>query len=309
VVDITQIANNIYLIDDQLFSIPKWGSVYLLDEERKALVETGPAISANLVLDGIRHIGLDPEEIAYIIVTHIHLDHAGGAGVLAHHMPRAKVVVHNKGARHLIDPKRLVASAIEARGDAVIAMHGEVLPVDAGRVRAVAEGDTITLSNQQTLEFIDAPGHAPHELCIYESRNGGVFTGDAVGVYIADFDILLPFHPPPQFDLELCLRTLERLGKLSASNIYYSHFGPSQKVKEHLDRAREMLLVWDNIVIEATDEGALGDAERRLIAQANNLVKPISGIKSFEPMFNYLVNTMIPMCAAGHMKYYREVTF
>ena len=103
-IDINEVAENIYLIDDQLFSIPKWGCVYLINEEKKALIESGPATSANSVLDGIRQVGVRPEDIAYIIVTHIHLDHAGGAGVLLKSMPQAQVVAHFLGT-HLPHPQ------------------------------------------------------------------------------------------------------------------------------------------------------------------------------------------------------------
>ncbi|MFP4642105.1 MAG: MBL fold metallo-hydrolase [Dehalococcoidia bacterium] len=122
-VDVSEVAQNIYMIDDQLFSIPEWGSVYLINEEKKALIECGPTTSANTVLDGIREVGVRPEHISYLIVTHIHLDHAGGAGVLARHMPQAQVVVHHKGAQHLINPERLVESAREARESEVMAMQ------------------------------------------------------------------------------------------------------------------------------------------------------------------------------------------
>lgn len=305
-VDVSEVAKNIYMIDNRLFSIPRWGSVYLINEAKKALVECGPTTSVTAVLDGIRKLGVRPEDIAYLIVTHIHLDHAGGAGVIAIHMPQAQVIVHHKGAQHLTNPAKLVVSAREARGSEVMAMHGEVLPIDMHRVGAVNEGDTISLSRQQTLRFIDAPGHAPHHLCIYETRNGGVFTGDAVAVYIAEYDILLPFHPPPQFDLELCLSTLQRLEKFSARKIYYSHFGVSHQVSEHIDRARKKLMVWDGIAKKAAKEGTFADLRARLIDQAYADLKLMKGVASLAPLYDYLVKIHIPMCADGHIEYYRK---
>lgn len=304
--DVSEVAENIYMIDNQLFGIPRWGSVYLLNEDKKALIETGPTTSAVTVLDGIKSIGVSPEDINYITVTHIHLDHAGGVGVLAREMPQAQIMVHHKGARHLINPTRLLQSTIDARGDDVIASHGEVLPVDTHRLRAINDGDTISLGNQQILKFVDAPGHAPHELCIFETRNGGLFTGDAVAVYIAECDILLPFHPPPHFNLELCLKTLERLEDFSAQIIYYSHFGTSDKVQEHVSIAREKLMTWDNIVMNAIKEGAFKDASNRLISQACTEVEPMKGVIYLEPLYEYLVNVHIPLCAVGHTKYYQE---
>ena len=305
--DIHEVAENIYMIDNLLLGISDWGSVYLLNEDSKTLIETGPTTSTHVVLDGIQKIGLQPKDIAYIIVTHIHLDHAGGAGVLAQAMPQSQVLVHHKGARHLVNPARLIESAIKARGNEVINMHGEVLPIDMHRVQAVNDGDKIQLSAQQTLNFIDAPGHAPHELCIYETRNCGIFTGDAVAVSVSDYDILLPFHPPPHFNLELCLDTLLRLERLSAQIIYNSHFGIVNSVKEYIERSREQLMVWDNIIRSAIKEDNLSNVSSKLISQAYAQLESIRRAKSMQLLYEYLVNSHIPICAAGHIKYYQEL--
>jgi glyoxylase-like metal-dependent hydrolase (beta-lactamase superfamily II) len=170
----------------------------------------------------------------------------------------------------------------------------------------VNEGDEISLGRQQTLMFIDAPGHAPHELCIYETRNGGLFTGDAIAVYIGEYDILLPFHPPPQFDLEMCLDTLQRLENFSARKIYYSHFGASDLVNEHIDRARKKLVLWDDIVRRAAKEGVFADSRARLIEQAYADVAMMEGVASLAPLYDYLVKSHIPLCADGHIDYYRK---
>ncbi len=306
-VDVFEVAENIYMIDNRLLNIPKWGCVYLLNEDRKALIETGPTSSIPTVLSGIKKLGFSPREIDYIIVTHIHLDHAGGAGVLARSMPEAKVLVHKKGAQHLVDPTRLVQSAINARGKKVIELHGEVLPVDSHRVQALDDGDKIQLSDKQSLSFIDAPGHAPHELCIYETRNCGMFSGDAIAVFISDYDILLPFHPPPHFNLELCLKTLSRLERLSAKIIYYSHFGTSNLVKEHIYRSREQLMLWDKIFRNAVKEGDLKNVSSKMISQALAQIEPLKAIKAMDLLYEYLASEHIPMCAAGHVKYYQEL--
>ncbi|GAH08832.1 unnamed protein product, partial [marine sediment metagenome] len=174
-VEVSKVAENIYMIDDQLYSIPKYGSVYLINEEKKALIDSGPTTSANSVLNGIKAIGVRPEDIDYIIVTHIHLDHAGGVGVLLRYMPQAQVVVHYKGARHLVNPAKLISSMIADQGEEVMIRYGEVVPIESSRVQAIYDGDTIKLSDRQVLKFVDAPGHASHELCIYESRNNGIY--------------------------------------------------------------------------------------------------------------------------------------
>ena len=296
--NVNEVAENIYLIDNQLLSIPQMGSVYLLNEEKKALIESGPTTSANAVLDGIREVGVRPEDIVYIIVTHVHLDHAGGAGVLLKSMPQAQVVVHHKGAKHLVDPARLISMTVEAQGQEAVARHGEVVPIERHRLQAVHDDDIIKLGEKQVLRFIDAPGHAPHELCISESRNGGLFTGDAAGLFIDGISL-----PAPNANPELCITTLRRLVNLNATIIYFSHFGTSDKVQEFLQLAIDQLQVWDDIVINAFKENMFDSAAEKLIAQACAKLEPIKGKES---LYEYLTEAHIPLCATGHVEYYQE---
>ncbi len=302
-VDINEVAENIYMFDNQLYSLQEWGSVYILNEEKKALVETGPTTSAGVVLEGIRSSGIKPEDIAYIIVTHIHLDHAGGAGALLRDMPNAQVVVHHRGARHLVSPERLVKSVIRAQGEGAMARSGEVIPVESERVLAVEDGDTIRLSDKQVLSFIDAPGHAPHELCIYESRNQGLFTGDAVAVSLAGGEVFLPFHPPPNFDFEQNSDTIKKLMELKAKAIYYSHFGVSSKVQEDLQSNLDKIQVWHDIVMETIEKGTFEDAIEKLTAHTRAELEPL---KRNPPLYEYISNDHLPLIVAGHIGYYRQ---
>lgn len=302
-VDIKEVAENIYMIDDQLFSNPEFGSVYLINEEKKALIDTGPATSVSVVLDGIKRAGVRSEDIDYIIVTHIHLDHAGGAGVIIKGMPHAQVIVHHRGARHLVNPARLVSSTIEVQGEEAMVKHGEVVPVEAERVKPVYEGDVLKLGEKQDLRFIDAPGHAPHELCIYESRNSGLFVGDAAGMSVAENEILLLDTPPPSFDAELCINTLERLMKLKATMIYFAHFGVSDKVQENLRLAIDKLQVWDDMITEAVKEGGLEAAVERIMAQVGAELEPI---RKVEPLYKYMTEVATPLSIAGYLKYYQK---
>ena len=305
--DVSKVAEKIHMIDNRLFSIPKWGSVYLLDETEKAIVESGPTTSVDAVLEGLSQLGTEPKDISYLIVTHIHLDHAGGAGALMKRLPNARLVIHHKGARHMADPTRLVAGAVSARGKDVSAMHGEVIPVDNDRILPVGEGDSLTLSHGQTLVFLDTPGHAPHELCIRETRNGGVFPGDSLALYIPDYDIVLPYHPPPQFDLKLCLETVEPLEHLSPKRIYYSHFGMTDRVKEHIARARKMLLEWEDIIRVAIKNDALNDVKSKLVDRAVRELEPIKNIPDMLPLYSYLTEKSFPMSAEGHIAYHKRI--
>lgn len=299
--DVDEVAENIYLIDDQLFSIPRMGSVYLLNEEGKALIETGPASSAKAVLDGIKKVGVRPEDIAYIIVTHVHLDHAGGAGVLLKYMPQAKVVVHHKGVKHMVNPAKLVAGMSEAIGEETLIACGEVVPIERHRLQVIYDDDSIRLSDRQVLKFIDAPGHAPHELCICESRSNGVFTGDAAGLYVEG--IVLPLQAPPSFDLELCINTIRRLMKLKATMIYFSHFGMSNKVQENLRLVIDKLQAWDDIVTEGMRENTVDTAAERMRAQICAELEPIRKMKS---LYEYLTNNYVPASVAAYIKYHQQ---
>ncbi len=302
-VDIKEVAKNIYLIDNRLYSIPKWGSVYLIDEEKKALVDTGPTTSVNVVLDGIKRVGVDPRDIDYLIVTHIHLDHAGGVGVLLQDMPHAQVIVHHKGAKHLANPAKLVSSAVAAQGKEVMSKLGEVVPVETERLKPVCHDDTIKLGKEQVLRFIEAPGHASHELCILESRHNGLFGGDAIGISIAENKVLMPVTPPPSFDLELCLDTLEKLMTLKASALYFAHFGVSYKVEEDIKLAGDKLRVWANLVSRALEADGFDGAAAKLKAQLYLELEPVRKMAS---LYKYLAGAIIKLNIAGYMQYYRE---
>ena len=299
-----KVAENIYLIDNNLYSIPRWGGVYLIDEEKKALIDSGPSTSANAVLDGIRSAGVKPEDIDYIVVTHMHLDHAGGAGVLARHMPKAKVVVHPKGAKHLVNPERLVNAVREIQGEEFMMKCGDVLPVDAERVVTILDDEIIELGEGQTLRFMDTPGHAPHQLCIYESRNNGIFVGDAVGIYVAgDEDVFFPVTPLPSFDMEVFINTLERLMRLNASIIYLAHFGVNRKVQEIIQATIDKLNAWKDIVARAMTEGGIDIATERLTAQAYAELEPI---RKMEIHYTHLTKNLLPTSVAGYIKDYQK---
>ncbi len=302
-VDIKEVAENIYLIDNQLYSIPKWGSVYLINEEKKALVDTGPTTSVNFVLEGIKRVGVDPEDIDYLIITHIHLDHAGGAGVLIQDMPHAQVAVYHKGAKHLANPAKLVGSVRRAQGEEIMAKLGEVVPIEMKRIVPVSEGDVIKLGENQVLRFIEAPGHASHELCIYESRNNGLFSGDAIGISLAENKVLVPVTPPPSFDLELYLDTLKKLMTLKASTLYFAHFDVTNQVEENLKLAMDKLQAGADIVSQAWSESGVDGAAEKLKAQLYLELEPVRKMKF---LYKYLTDGIIALNVAGYMQYYQK---
>ncbi|HKW42648.1 MAG TPA: MBL fold metallo-hydrolase, partial [Thermoplasmata archaeon] len=214
-----------HLADVRMFQQEAFGAVYLIDDERKAIIETGTSWDVGRICEAIKGFGLKSADIDALIVSHIHLDHAGGAGFLIPDMPHAKVYVHERGFKHLADPTRLVASAREALGPQEAEIFGTMHPISSGRLVAVKNGDRLDLG-KHVLAFVDSPGHAPHELTILDEANRCVYTGDAAGLYFQGDDILMPIAPAPAFDLGQNLETLERILALEPRALLFSHYGP-----------------------------------------------------------------------------------
>ena len=217
---------------------PNRTSGYLLAAPRPALVEAGPARSVPVWLRALEALGVAPDEVAYVVLTHIHLDHAGGAAVLLRHLARARVVVHRRGARHLVDPGRLVAGARQVFGDALEAYFGLPEPAPEARLLVPEEGRELDLGGGHRLRFLDAPGHARHQHMVLDAGTGSLFSGDELGdrlPAIAD-DYVLPDTPPTQFDPAAMRRSAEMLLELGPEAVLMSHFGRWPAGREALSR-------------------------------------------------------------------------
>lgn len=232
-------------------------SCYFLPGPRPTLVEPGPESSLDTVIAELEARGVSPGDLAWIVVTHVHLDHAGGAGLLAQRFPNATVVVHEQGARHLRDPSRLMASATRVYGEEHMAeLWGSMRPVDETRLLAVDEGDRIDLGGGRHLEVLYTPGHAKHLMCLIDSDTGGVFVGDAVGITLPGSHLVRPTVPPPDIDPALLVSQLERLRARGVTSINFAHFGIDTGVEEMLDQAVRRVWRWDEVVASALAEGA-----------------------------------------------------
>lgn len=223
-------------------------SAYLIASSRPCLIETGTALSAPTVLASLRRLGLGPRDLATILVTHIHLDHAGGVGDLAAAFPDAQIHVHERGARHLVDPSRLMASARRVWGDTFDSLMGELRPTEADRVRALAAADAIDLGDGRRLRTFDAPGHAAHHVGIVDSATGDLYVGDAAGIYLPGSGEMRPATPPPDFDYDASLRSLDAFVAIAPTRLLFSHFGPVTEVDSALARARDELRTWVDYV-------------------------------------------------------------
>lgn len=232
--------------DVHMFRQPEFGAIYLIDAERTVLVETGTSNDVAAILAALKEFGRDPKEVDALVVSHIHLDHAGGAGFLLEAMPNATVYVHERGAKHLTDPSRLLASAAHALQDQAAAF-GTMRPVPPDRLVAVKEGDTLDLGGR-VLSFHDSPGHAPHELTISDSKNGCVYTGDACGLWFPRDRLLLPITPAPSFDLAQNLDVFQRLMERKPRALLFSHYGPHTEPPKALEQQLVQYSLWASFV-------------------------------------------------------------
>ncbi len=253
-----EVARGITAIDTFYGGRERYTAAYLLEADEPAIVETGPATSFEPVVAGLERLGIGPADLAHIVVTHIHLDHAGGVWRIAERFPNATVWVHERGARHLADPSRLIASATSIYGPETMAtLFGPVEPVAAQRIRALADGDRIELGARR-LEAIATPGHAKHQVALVDSSTGAVFTGDALGIHPPDARVLRPATPPPDYDLELAVSSIERIRtRARGAKVLFSHFGPVDEVDRICDLAVERFRSWTRVVgdaLERTDD-------------------------------------------------------
>ncbi|GAA4609901.1 MBL fold metallo-hydrolase [Actinoallomurus liliacearum] len=251
---ITDLGNDVFEIDTRMAGYTGITAGYLIRSDRPCLVETGAGNSAPVVRDALAAAGIGPADLATVVVTHIHLDHAGGVGDIAEMFPNAEIVVHEKGARHLADPSRLMRSARMVWGDALDTLFGDLKPTDAVRIRAVEDVGEVDLGGGRRLESHHSPGHAKHHVGLLDSLTGDLYVGDAAGVYIPETADVRPATPPPDFDLDTALASLARFRALRPSRLLFSHFGPVELVDETLDRSEEELRLWVELVAEAHDQ-------------------------------------------------------
>ena len=240
----TAIAPGVLQIDTLLGGWSHVTAGYLIEGPAPVLVETGSQSSVPALLAALARLGVAAGDLAGVAVTHIHLDHAGGVGDVARAFPNATVYVHEKGARHLADPTRLVDSASRVYGPLLDSLYGRLEPTPAERIHVLADGEDIRVGPDRVLTSIDSPGHAKHHLGLHDSRSGVLFAGDAVGVRLPDAGILRPATPPPDFDLDQAVTSLHRFADRRPSGLALAHYGLLPDPGAILAEAEETLRRW-----------------------------------------------------------------
>lgn len=248
------IAPGVIQIDTLLGGWERVTAGFLIEGEAPVLVETGSQSSVDTLLAELEALGIGANDLAGIAVTHIHLDHAGGVGNVAQAFPNATVYVHERGARHLADPSRLVSSAAVVYGDLLDSLYGRLDPTEASRIKVLEDGEEVRVSSNRVLTTVDSPGHAKHHLALHDSESGLLFAGDAVGVRLPDVGILRPATPPPDFDLDQALNSLRKFSERSPSGIALAHYGLVPDPVDILVEAEDTLRSWTEVAEAAWRE-------------------------------------------------------
>jgi glyoxylase-like metal-dependent hydrolase (beta-lactamase superfamily II) len=254
-------------------------SCYLIEENgRAAFVDTGTFYTVPTLLRLLKEKNIPVENVDYVIPTHVHLDHAGGAGELMRHLPHAKLIVHPRGARHMIDPSRLQAGASAVYGAEEFNKHyGELIPIDEDKVIAAEDGYSADL-NGRCLKFIHTPGHAKHHFCIIDEKSNGMFTGDTFGVAYpeltrADSPFIFPPSSPIDFDPDDWLASIDKLMSTGCNTAYLTHYGYVSDLQPLADTLRKSVKQFAAFARQADSVDQLGTLVTDYLvseAQANN---------------------------------------
>jgi glyoxylase-like metal-dependent hydrolase (beta-lactamase superfamily II) len=247
------------------------GAYILLSGKEAALVEVGPFSTALNIIHAFDEIGLPPQNVKYLLLTHVHLDHGGAAGTLIKHLPNANVVAHKKGIPHLVDPEAVLWKASSKVLGFVADIYGKPEPIPEDKIIPIENKMSLTLG-KCSFEIIPTPGHASHHVCFFLNPGKVIFTGDAAGTYLPGLDILLPQTPPP-LRLEAMLKSLDALISLDPSVCAYTHFGVSPNAGANLKRHYNQLLVWYESVTEALNKGMAEEVIMDLISPRDKNLK------------------------------------
>ena len=258
-VKLMNVVDGISVIDSEYYS-KDFAAIYLLKQKNKVIIiETGTNYSVPHVKEALSQVGLSFSDVSYVIPTHVHLDHAGGAGLLMMQCQNAALVVHPRGARHLIDPSKLVAGAKAVYGENKFKeYYGEIFPIDANRV-IQADDNFILDFDGRELRFIDTPGHARHHFCIWDKATKSMFTGDTFGISYRDLDhqdelYILPSTSPVQFDPEALIQSINRIMEFKPERVCLTHFSAIKPTKKVANKLIESIHFVSNLAIKYADK-------------------------------------------------------
>jgi glyoxylase-like metal-dependent hydrolase (beta-lactamase superfamily II) len=295
-----EIGKNLFMVELETGGFKNLICSYVIKGIKPFLIESGPSNSIPNLLSGLKALDVKLEDVEYVAVTHIHLDHGGGAGTLLKSLPNAKVIVHPRGMPHLVDPERLWPSSQKVLGF-VSEIFGKPEPVPKERVIPVTEG-TFDLGYGAKLSVTETVGHASHNLSFQESFNGGIFPGDAAGTYLPEFDVVVPTTPPP-FYLDAALSSLDKLISLEPTVLYFSHFGKANNAVERLKDYKIQLQLWADIAKEGVRKNwSLEQIRDKIVAEDAAMHLVVDFVKSHR----IYSKTVLENCVRGFIEYARK---
>ncbi|MGB9730115.1 MAG: MBL fold metallo-hydrolase [Thermoprotei archaeon] len=250
-----KVAENVYLIDTLGANFDKTVASYLVKGSKVALIDVGYASSYINVIKGLQILNIDLKDINYIIPTHVHLDHAGAVGVLAKYMKNAKIIAHERAIRHIIDPSKLIQSATSVYGEELMKIYGAPEPVEQDRVEAVKDELFLNLGNNVELRLIYTPGHAPHHISVIDETRKILFSGDALGIIYPHFPVLIPTMPPPSFDFNMALKSIDVLESFKPKSVLIPHFGAIINDEHIFKKNKDTMSEWLRLISEMRSQG------------------------------------------------------
>jgi len=295
-----KIGNKLFMVELGTGGFENLICSYIIAGEKPFLVESGPTSSVPRLLSGLKELKIDFEDIHYVALTHVHLDHGGGAGTLLKSLPNAKVIVHPRGLPHLVDPERLWASSQIVLGF-ISDIFGKPESIPKKRLIPMTEG-FFDLGYGGKLNVTETIGHASHNLSFLESFNDGIFPGDAAGTYLPEFDVIVPTTPPP-FHLEVALSSLDKLISLKPKALYFSHFGKASDAVQRLRDYKVQLQLWANIAEDGVKKNqSLEQIRDRIIRED----KVMNRIVDFVKNHRIYSKTMLENCVLGFIEYAKQ---
>lgn len=267
---VSVINDGVYLIDTIGANFDKTVASYVIKGSKIALIDVGYASSYINVIRALQELNINPNDVNYIIPTHVHLDHCGAVGVLAKYMRNAKVVAHERAVKHIIDPSKLIQSATSVYGEELMKLYGYPEPVEQNRVEVVKDELSLDLGNNIELRLIYTPGHAPHHISIIDEKRKLLFSGDALGIIYPRIPVLIPTMPPPSFDADLALRSIDLLESFKPKTLLIPHFGVIENDEYIFEKNKHAINEWLELISRLNAQGL---SQNDIISNLVNKVK------------------------------------
>ena len=237
-------GEHVYLLDTMALGQAGTVSAFVIKAPKITLVDCGYASSYENVLAGFKEIGVSPSDVAYVIPTHVHLDHAGACGRLLREMPNARVIAQERGTPHLVDPTRLIESATKVFGKAIMEMYGLPEPMAADRITSVGKETRLELGEGVTATLVHVPGHAPHQLAVMLDGGRTLLTADAVSIAYPGMKTLIPTTPPPSLDPAALFSSVDALGQTDPRTLLMPHFGVRSDARSVFEETKKGVGEW-----------------------------------------------------------------